>query len=658
MKRFSRLTALLFQALLMAVPLWSADAAVTEQTLTLNYGWNAVWLEVGPVDENGQVLTADQVFKSTDFSIDRVASPVGQIGTAEFTSDPESTFNQGGWDVWAATPQSGETANIAVRANHAYLVHVSPKDGAAAADGAVAGVLGVQGEVVFYQPTWEKGNFNLVGFGIQGAPSFASLMAGSNIVVDGPVGAASNVQKLDPATGAWVQVKGSDSVESGMAYWIKVPYTLPGKGWVGPVATDFPGAITGSMNFGSGPGSLRVVNPADPDAAPVLISSAELTFSNLVSAGSTQAQVSLSRLAPADSDPAAGDLQFFALQPVPEELTWQRLPVDFSAGWAAATLGASESKSVSVGVQRNWTTGVNLREHLYKISVSLNGGSVYRYLPVSATNQDLPADSSSTPAASSFTGLWAGRITLNQVTSLGTAGAPVQPTSSQLPLDIYIHVDANGQARLVPRCILMQTKTASSDLAPTPVLVVNETRIPFFEGIQQRADGLRVGLRLETANFDLPRDLSAASLSSSLRSSVATAHTPPIPPADVTDSDVAAYFSLGTRSSRPTDLPEQYLSALPLDGQLGVGKTVQTPDATPLILDPFHRSNPFRHAFHPQHGVGYPVTRRFSIRFDAAPGTSTLTGTYQETTSGLARQDIVSKGSITLQRVSSAATLE
>jgi hypothetical protein len=86
--------------------------------------------------------------------------------------------------------------------------------------------------------------------------------------------------------------------------------------------------------------------------------------------------------------------------------------------------------------------------------------------------------------------------------------------------------------------------------------------------------------------------------------------------------------------------------------------TLRTPDATPLSLDPFHRSNPFRHAFHPQHAVGYAVTRRFSIRFETAPGSTILTGTYQETTSGLARQDIVSKGSITLQRVSSAATLE
>ena len=65
---------------------------------------------------------------------------------------------------------------------------------------------------------------------------------------------------------------------------------------------------------------------------------------------------------------------------------------------------------MSVGVQRNWTTGLNLREHLYRISVSLNGGSVYRYLPVTATRPDLPSDATETAPANAFTGLWFGQI--------------------------------------------------------------------------------------------------------------------------------------------------------------------------------------------------------------------------------------------------------
>lgn len=634
-----------------------AFAADVSQNLPLRYGWNAVWLEVGPLDAQGQALTADGVFRSNEFVIDRVASPIGQIGTAEFTSDPESTFNQGGWDVWAATPQSGETANIAVRANHAYLVHVSPKEGAVAEDGAAAGVLVVEGEVLFHKPSWTKGAYNLVGFGVEGAPTFASLMAGSGIVVDGPLGAAATVQKLNPATGAWVKVKGTDTVESGQAYWVNVPYTLVGNGWSGPVETEFSGSVAGRWNFGAGPGSLAVLNPADPAADPVLMTPGELTISNLEGSGGAAHQISITRLAPAGTDPGAGDFEFWALEPVPQELKWQVQTVDWLAGWQVASLNAGGNRSVTVGVKRNWSSGPNRREHLYRVSTSLTGGSVYRYLPVSAINGDLPAAPGSAQPASTFTGLWAGQIILNSVTSLATGGSPVQPTASQLPMHIFIHVDAAGQARLVPRSILMQTKTASPDIAPTQVLVVNETRIPYLDGVQERSDGTRVGLRLETVTFDLPRDLGAARLSSQLRGEIAKAQNI-ADPADVNDENVEAYFGLGTRGSRPPDLPETYYLTWPLEGELGVGHTVETAASEPLTLDPFHRSNPFRHAFHPQHGAGFSITRSFTITFDAAPDPTILTGTYQESTGGLARQAIVSKGSISLRRVSTADSLQ
>lgn len=634
-----------------------ACAASFSQTLQLRYGWNAVWLEVSPLNAEGQALTADVVFKSDEFVVDRVASPIGQIGTAEFTSNPESTFNQGGWDVWAMTPQSGETANIAVRANHAYLVHVSPKDGVAADDGEAAGVLSIEGKVLFHRPVWTKGVYNLVGFGIQGAPTFASLMAGSGIRVDGPLGAVANVQKLNAATGAWEPVKGTDVVQSGQAYWINVPYTLVGKGWSGPVETDFSGAVSGTWNFGSGPGSLAVLNPDASAADPVLMTPGELTFSNLEGSGGAAHQISITRLAAAGTDSGANDLQLWALEAVPQELKWQTQTVDWLAGWQVGNVTAGGSRSITVGLRRNWSSGLNFREHLYRVSVSLSGGSVYRWLPVRAINADLSPTPGSTEPASPFAGLWAGQIILSSVTSLGTAGSPVQATASELPMQIFIHVDSAGQARLVPRSILMQTKTASPDITPTQVLVVDETRIPYLDGIQERSDGTRVGLRLETVTFDLPRDLSAAHLSASLRGKVATAQGV-ANPADVADADVLAYFALASRTSRPPDLPETYYLSWPLDGQLGVGRTMGTGASSPLALDAFHRSNPFRHAFHPQHGAGYTVSRSFSITFDAAPDPTILTGTYQETTRGLSRQEIVSKGGISLRRISTVDTLQ
>lgn len=653
---FSRLIRSLILGAMMLQTGGPACAAGFRQTLPLRYGWNAVWLEVGPVAADGQALTCDQVFQSDDFLVDRVASPVGEIGTAEFTSDPESLFNQGGWDVWAANPQSGETASVAIRANHAYLVHVTAKTGSAQG-GEAAGVLNVQGEVEFHRPVWTKGEYNLVGFGVEGAPTFASLMAGSGIIVDGPPGAAAHVQKLNAATGAWQPVKGTDVVQSGQAYWINVPYTLVGNGWSGPVETDFSGAVSGAWNFGAGPGSLAVLNPADLAADPVLMTPGELTFSNLEGSGGAAHQISITRLAAAGTDSGANDLQLWPLEAVPQELKWQTQSVDFFAGWQVASVTAGASRSITVGVKRNWSSGPNLREHLYRVSVSLSGGSVYRYLPVSAVNADLSTAPGSTAPASQFTGLWAGQIILNSVTSLGTAGSPVQAAASELPLQIFIHVDSAGQARLVPRSILMQTKTASPDITPTQVLVVNETRIPYLDGVQQRSDGTRVGLRLETVTFDLPRDLSAAHLSASLRSKVATAQGI-ANPAEVVDGDVLDYFALASRTSRPPDLPETYHLSWPLDGQLGLGRTVGTGASSPLTLDAFHRSNPFRHAFHSQHGAGYTVSRSFSVTFDAAPDPTILTGTYQETTRGLARQDIVSKGGISLRRITTADTLQ
>lgn len=83
----------------------TAPAAEQVQTLSLNYGWNSVWLEVSPEEADGGALTCDQVFRSDNFRVDRVASPVGVIEVGEFTSDPDSLFNQGG--VGPLVPRSG-----------------------------------------------------------------------------------------------------------------------------------------------------------------------------------------------------------------------------------------------------------------------------------------------------------------------------------------------------------------------------------------------------------------------------------------------------------------------------------------------------------------------------------------------------------------------
>lgn len=627
---------------------WAARAVETSQTLKLVYGWNAVWLQVAPVQADGTAMTVDQVFAAPQFSVDQVASVIRPVGTAEFSTNQQTLFSRGGWKVWKSTSVSGENPSILAQANQSYLVHVTPLAGQTMVDGDPAGELSIRGVVEFTRPEWTKGGYNLVGFGLLGAPTFNSLLAASGIVVDSGPGLAPAVLKLE-AAGDWVGVSGGDPVEDGRAYWINVPYDMPGKGYAGPVAVDFTGAALGVFDFGPGPGTRPLQSPN------VLVTPKELTFSNLERTGGVSHEVTIRRLLPAAGADGADDLRVMVLEPVPNQLAWQAKNVSLAAGWQAASLAPLRSTTVTLGADRNWSAGASEREHLCRIEVALSGGSVFHFLPLSASNPDLPpsATTGELPPDNPSTGLWLGQVLLDSVTSLTVANAPVQPASSMAPMRILVHVDAAGRPVLLSQVILMQTKTASPQLSAEPVLVVNESQISQFEGIQERG-GKKVGIRYETVSFDMPRDLRAAVQPASVISSIQTAKGYTTA-AMVTDADVNGYFSLDTRDSRPTDLQEIYYPVWPLGGQLGAGSTLTT--AQSLGLDPFHRSNPFRHAFNPQHTVGYDITRSFQITFEASQEPGLLNGRYRETTSGLARQDLVSTGRIVLRRVSRVATL-
>jgi hypothetical protein len=102
---------------------------------------------------------------------------------------------------------------------------------------------------------------------------------------------------------------------------------------------------------------------------------------------------------------------------------------------------------------------------------------------------------------------------------------------------------------------------------------------------------------------------------------------------------------------------EDYHFAWPLTGEVGSGKSVTT--TAPLHLDPFHRSNPFRHAAHKEHVRGPGITRSMQIDFDpdqTIPGR--LSGTFTDTLQGLTTTDITLTGRIEMRLVSTVATLQ
>ncbi len=105
-----------------------------------------------------------------------------------------------------------------------------------------------------------------------------------------------------------------------------------------------------------------------------------------------------------------------------------------------------------------------------------------------------------------------------------------------------------------------------------------------------------------------------------------------------------------TRQTRPPSLSEVYHLTWPMEGAIGAGKTVRTASARPLVLDPFHRSNPLRHAYHQSHSKGPEIRREFVFVFEPEP--------QADGVNGLIQSELRSSGTIQLRRVSTVAHLE
>jgi len=628
-------------------------AITTTQTVSLAPGWNSVWLEVEPTVASGDFAglpkLVEDVFSNP--AVEIVASRASSVGTAEFVADAtvSTTFNQSGWSVWRqpSLSQLGNNTLLRVRGNRPYLVKTS---------GAVT--LNITGKVEFFTPRWDPSSYSLVGFSLTGPVTFAEFFQGSAGAHD-----AGKVQKLT-AGGAWQGVQPGDTMDSHTAYWV---FAERDSDYMGPVSVLFDGS--GYLSFGAGSGTVEVPDPGGAPGDTLLLSLEELTFTNIDSAART---VSLEKVLPAASGgaEAADDLRLYEIVPQPGTLDHQVGGAGQVTDWPIGSIDAATTKTVTAGAHRNWMSGDRTRENLYRINVGIGGGTLNFWLPVRATNASLlgGAELGDNAAAA---GLWVGSIRLNEVTSITEPGGPLRPASSTAPLRVLLHVDAGGAVSMLSHVMIMQTKTADESVSPETVLVVDESKIPFFEGIEERG-GKRIGRRVETAAFDMPRKMDTVT-QTDLLGVVATALDIPNVD-DVTQSDLVQYVN--GKDSRPPKLVEDYAFSWPLDGGLDGGGLVATAPGSPLLLDPFHRSNPFRHAFHPQHGSGFPVERHLKIILDEQTYPDRLTGLYEETLTGpgaavdsgtgrlvssdpgLAAFSIVLRGPVTLRRISTVGELQ
>ena len=455
--------------------------------------------------------------------------------------------------------------------------------------------LTVTGKVSFFKPAWNADRYNLLGFGLEGTRTFAEFF--------GPSGTTHQIGKIFAlrSNGSWTKVSDlpSQTMQSQTAYWI---FSNGPSTYAGPVALDFSGSITGVLDY-SGSDDAVTVGAEKLDLE-------ELTFSNLSTDSVTPSASAIF------ADPG---LSLFRVTPATTGISYVR-----GNGFLASfvPIAAQKTFNLTLGAKRTFTDSA---AHISVYRVRSGGKGASFYLPIRAVLSSVEQSAASLGVLPSgpMTGLWVGEVILDKVSSIVVNGAPVQAAASKAPMRLILHVNATGQVRLLSQVTMMQTKSADPSAASLPVLVVDANKIPFFEGIKER-NGKQVGLRIESVAYDMPRS--------------ASAWTGP---------------DLVTLASRPTALQETYDLTKLMTGTMGQTLT------TSLVLDPYHRSNPMRHAYHQELTKGPKVTRTFTVAFDAQqPLNDELHGTFTEVINGLIKDNLTVSGRLHMRRVSAVSTLD
>ena len=216
------------------------------QTLALQKGWNAVFLEVNPAE-----LEPGHIFTNTP--IDIVASYYGRSSSAQFVSDPSADlFKKAGWGVWYAEdrPDAFLKTLHAINGQQGYLIHAKSDF-----------TWTVTGAVTPADVAWESGAFNFVGFGVHATagPTFAQFFRGST--------AHRHNRVYRMANGTWRRVNdpSAETMRSGEAFWI---FCDGVSRYQGPLHVTPP--VRQGLVLGSGVASVVLRNDTDhPVAATV-----------------------------------------------------------------------------------------------------------------------------------------------------------------------------------------------------------------------------------------------------------------------------------------------------------------------------------------------------------------------------------------------------
>jgi hypothetical protein len=457
MLRLSLSRWLLAALLLAALP---AGASSLQQSFTLQPGWNAIWVELEP-DQN----EIARVFAG--LPVASVWRFMPSDGTSQFIRDPsEGLENLEGWFGWfpEPRPEAFLSSLFRINANTAYLVKL---------DGTSSRQLTITGKPRYRTLRWQPNGFTLTGLPVAASngPSFAEFFSAS------PSHQAQPVYRLLPG-GQWQLVTdlAGTAIQSGQAYWIHTKGNSRYQGRMQLVleqsdAIEFSAALEEIRlvlrNRSGSNGSFQIERLGGAIPLP-------LAFRN--------------------EDPETGEVGW----PVLQDVLVLDAPVDTDVFVTLAVLRRDFTED------RMEQTLAITDEHGQRLLIQAGGSSVQ---PGAAARR-----AGLKSGATGFAGLWVGEVSIDAVSQAQQAGTTPTSTARSFDQRFIIHVNGAGQAKLLKDVIQMWEDGTSVPSASDPgfnevdqpgrfVLLTNKSLIGLYSGAALR-DGVPVGLRISSVAYD------------------------------------------------------------------------------------------------------------------------------------------------------------
>ncbi len=486
-------------ALFIASGGYSSPGQWATQSITLNPGWNAVYLEVQP-----EASDSDAVFAS--LPVETVWKWNRRFSTVQFLQDPTQLVpGSPDWLMYvpAADPARATRNLFSIRGGQTYLVKLKSGSGPV--------TWTILGQPVIRPVDWLADSFNLVGFPLADGdtPTFQAFFAGSPALANQPAYRLSS-------SGQWERVSNPTSMmlRRGEAYWV---FCHGASTYNGPLQLTLEQRDGVSFDRNLIEQTVRIRNATT--------SPQDVTVAELPSADpATNSFPALAGDVPLSYYRSDATNRLFGWLPLTNQLRSLRLPP-----------GGEWVLRLSVDRTRMADAGANGPGALYQSLLQVSSDLGVRYiLPVtskglqpdplppvgssSAGLQAAPTEAGPDPRA----GLWVGSAVINEVSqpaNVSSADTPL-PVASPLLFRLLVHVDDGSQARLLQQVTAMfkpgtlkpDPEDPSRKVVDQPgrsVLITDDALIPNFSGATLR-DGQPVGRRISSAAFGFAQPIPLA----------------------------------------------------------------------------------------------------------------------------------------------------